>query len=50
MRGVQLPTRRIRVDDRFKRWVLEELAQDAGRSPQKLEDVKSDWPAIIPPF
>ena len=50
VRGVALPHKRVSVDEGVKRWVLDEIARDAGRPAQKPEDVKSDWPNFIPPF
>jgi len=51
IRGDPLPEARVRVDERVKRWVLEERARQTGQPSARPEGVPDDdWPATIPPF
>ncbi|MEW5916196.1 MAG: hypothetical protein AB1762_07315 [Gemmatimonadota bacterium] len=49
IRGAELPDRKVRIDDRAKAWILEELAERSGRASRSAADV-ADWPEVIPPF
>jgi hypothetical protein len=49
VRGPELPDRKVRVDERTKVWILDEIAQQSGRAPRTPADIPA-WPDVIPPF